>query len=88
VQNRVDYRHIIGVVAIFFIATYLLSALLEDDDRDDVIPAINTTKEIAKPEIKQDELIDDDWAQNNKKIDINNKRIEKKVAIQTVLQQK
>jgi hypothetical protein len=86
VQNRVNYKYIIGIVAIFFVATYLLSALL-DDDIDDVISVVSTTKEIAKPEIKQ-ELTDDYWSQNNKKIDINNKRIEKKVAIQTVLQQK
>jgi hypothetical protein len=86
VQNRVNYKDIIGVVAIFFVAAYLLSALLNDGIDDD-ISVVNTTKKIAKPEIKQ-ELTDDDWSQNNKKIDINNKRIEKKVAIQTVLQQK
>jgi hypothetical protein len=83
VQNRVNYKYIIGVVAIFFVAAYLLSALLNDGIDDD-ISVVNTTKKIAKPEIKQEikqELTDDDWSQNNKKIDINNKRIEKKVAI-------
>ena len=77
-QDRVDYRYIIGAVAIFLIVIYLLFILLDNDDKDDVIPAISTTKEIAKPEIKQDELVDDDWLQNNKKIDIDNKSIKRK----------
>jgi hypothetical protein len=78
VQDRVDYRYIIGAVAIFLIVIYLLFILLDKDDKDNVIPAISTTKEIAKPEIKQDELVDDDWLQNSKKIDIDDKSIERK----------